>query len=396
MYTSTPTYVRTQEQLATALAALAASEFVAVDTEFLRERTYYPKLCLVQAANDHYCALIDVLAVQDLTSLWNFLSERTRTKVFHAARQDLEVLGLARGGMQGTLIAPINGPIFDTQVAAAFLNFPAQIGYADLVEKRLGHTLAKGQARTDWSQRPLSDAQLNYAADDVRYLVHLYHDLIQALRNTERWDWLQEDAALLEDPRLYVTDPNEAWQRLRGLDQLEPTQRAVAKALAAWREQRAIDKNLPRSWILADESLWQLAESPPLSLDELTAMNSFSAAQVSKRGDELLQIIATAIAAAEREPKAKPAFKPTRGQMKNVSLLMDFVRKTAADLKVSPEILTTRREVEKLVYSGKAGAYTPAYTRGWRSAIFGQRLIELAQELSDGASSLSSVSISHD
>ena len=235
MYTSTPDYVRTPEDLDAALARLADSPFVAIDTEFLRERTYYPKFCLLQIAHDNYCALIDVLALPTLTPLLDFLNDRNRLKVLHAAHQDLEVLGLARGaalGIQatGTPLAPLAGPFLDTQVAAAFLDMPASIGYADLVQRRLNHTLEKGQSRTDWSQRPLSDAQLLYAADDVIYLVELYHNLKKALGHTLRWGWIEEDAEQLEDPSLYVTDPVVAWQRLRFLEQLEPGPRAAAKA----------------------------------------------------------------------------------------------------------------------------------------------------------------------
>ncbi len=169
--------VATSADLLDALARLAAGDFVALDTEFMRESTYFPKLCLIQAASSDACAVLDPLALPDLDPLWQFLGRRERTKVLHAARQDLEVLATATRGQ------PVPGPIFDTQIAAALLGHPAQIGYGSLVAERLGHTLAKGHTRTDWTRRPLTPEQLQYAEDDVRYLVPLYLDLRAALRS---------------------------------------------------------------------------------------------------------------------------------------------------------------------------------------------------------------------
>jgi len=378
LYTSTPDYVRTAEQLGAALEKLAASPFVAIDTEFLRERTYFPKFCLLQIAHDTYCALIDVLALPTLMPLLNFLNDRERLKVLHAAHQDLEVLAWAHGTALGTSIAPIAGPFLDTQVAAAFLDMPASIGYADLVQRRLNHTLEKGQSRTDWSQRPLSDAQLLYAADDVIYLVELYHNLKKALGHTLRWGWIEEDAEQLEDPRLYATDPLEAWQRLRGLEQLEPEPRAAAKALAEWRERRAIHKDRPRNWILTDDALRAIAEQLPTTVEALGHIKGLPAGLVQKRGEELLKLLADSKMNALNEPPARD-MRPTRSQQKKVSSLMEFVRKEGARLHISPERLATRREVEALVFSGRVGGFG----QGWRHHSFGERLIKTAEKLLD-------------
>lgn len=351
---------------------LSASPFVAIDTEFLRERTYFPKFCLLQIAHDDYCAVIDVLALPTLAPLLDFLNAPDRLKVLHAAHQDLEVLALARGALLGRPCAPIAGPFLDTQVAAAFLDMPANIGYADLVERRLHRTLSKGQARTDWSQRPLSDAQLAYAADDVIYLAALYHDLKRALGDTPRWKWIEEEAAQLEDAKLYLTEPRTAWHRLRGLEQLEPERRVAAKALTAWREERAVTKNLPRSWILGDDVLRHLAESLPKSREDLARIEGLSPATIEKRGEELLKIIADSRPNAANEPPAN-LFRPSRSQQKHVTQLMEFVRKEGAQVRISPERLATRRDVEALVYSGRIGAFGS----GWRYETFGKRLIEL-------------------
>jgi len=375
LYTSPPDYVRSAEELDAALKRLTASPFVAIDTEFLRERTYFPKFCLLQIAHDDYCAVIDVLTLPTLAPLLDFLNDRKRLKVLHAAHQDLEVLALANGARLATQLAPIAGPFLDTQAAAAFLDMPANIGYADLVQRRLNLTLVKGQARTDWSQRPLSAAQLAYAADDVIYLVEIYHNLKAALGHTLRWGWIEEDAEQLEDPHLYMTEPSEAWQRLRGLEKLEPEQRAAAKSLAEWRERRAIRKDRPRTWILPDDVLRQLAERLPSTVAELTRVDGLPEKTIDKRGVELLKVIADSNASAGSEPPAN-RFRPSRGQQKTVSALMEFVRKQSIHLHVSPERLATRREVEALVFSGRIGTFG----QGWRRASFGKRLIELAEQ----------------
>ena len=375
MYTSAPNYVRTAEELDAALKRLADGSFVALDTEFLRERTYFPKFCLLQLAHDDYFALIDVLALPTLAPIFEFLNDRSRLKVLHAAHQDLEVLALAHGALLGQSLVPIAGPFLDTQVAAAFLDMPANIGYADLVQRRLNHTLDKGQARTDWSQRPLSESQLAYAADDVIYLAKLYHSLKDALGHTLRWAWLEEDAEQLEDPRLYLTEPTEAWQRLRGLEQLQPEQRAAAKALAEWRERRAVIKDRPRSWILADDVLRQLAEQRPTTLEELPAVKGLARGTIERRGEELLKLLADSKANAANEPPASN-FRPTRAQQKQVTAMMDFIRKQSAHLHVSAERLATRREIEALVFSGRIGAFG----QGWRHHAFGKQLILMAEK----------------
>jgi ribonuclease D len=378
LYTSTPDYVRTPEELAAALTKLSDSPFVAIDTEFLRERTYYPKFCLLQIAHDDYCALIDVLALPDLATLLDFLGDRKRLKVLHAAHQDLEVLALACGAQKGAHVAPLAGPFLDTQVAAAFLDMPASIGYADLVQRRLNHTLDKGQSRTDWSVRPLSAAQLTYAADDVIYLVELYHNLKAALSVTPRWGWIQEEAQQLEDPGLYATEPTMAWLRLRGLEQLEPEQRAAAKALTEWRERRAMQKDRPRSWILPDDTLRSIAVQLPATVDALAQIYGLPKGLVERRGEELLALLQESKARAIDEPPARD-FRPTREQQKKVGELMDFVRKEGTRLQISPERLATRREVEALAFSGRVGSFG----QGWRLQNFGEQLIKMAEKLFD-------------
>jgi ribonuclease D len=373
-------WIATSEDLSRALAALSESDFVAIDTEFMRERTYYASLCLIQAATPKSCAIIDPLAITDLTPLWQFLEERSRIKVLHSARQDLEVLSLASGNNDvpdaPRMPARVPGPLFDTQIAAALLGSPAQIGYATLVAERLNHSLPKGQTRTDWSQRPLTNEQLTYAADDVRYLVELYQDLRQALITRGRLEWQNEETAELEDASLYRVEPADAWRRLKGLDRMQPQQRATAKVLAEWREARAMRKDRPRGWILSDESLRDIAESLPRTADDLARVRGVSANFLRKRTDEILELVKRGVANGVNEGAAFVPTRPDPREQALVTRLLTMIREEAARSQIAPELLATRRDVEQLVFSGRS----EHLLRGWRRALIGERLVQTAVE----------------
>jgi ribonuclease D len=356
-------YIRDGEQLRNALEIAARSDFIAIDTEFMRERTYFAKLCLVQAATDDICVLIDPLALADLAPLHQFLADTSRVKVLHAARQDLEVLS-QHGGT-------IPGPIFDTQTAAGLLGLAAQSGYADVVLKRLGVALAKGHARADWTARPLSTEQIEYAADDVRYLVPLYKDLNAALNSMERLSWLQEDMQLLQNPALYRTEPPQAWQRLRGLEQLSAPQRGAAKSLAQWREEQAIARDRPRAWILPDDALRAMAEQLPQTPASLSKIPSLPNGTLDKRGAQLLEAVRIGVENSGSEAPALQAQRADKAQLARISALMALVRDAAVRLQISPELLATRRDIEQFVFTGRLG--NPA--QGWRKAVIGNVLM---------------------
>lgn len=356
-------FVSTSHDLVHALDALRISDFVALDTEFMRESTYYAQLCLVQLASDDHVVVIDPLARFDLSPLWTFLSERSRVKVLHAARQDLEVLSTANE-------AAVFGPIFDTQIAGALLGSAGQAGYATLVSERLGRSLGKEHTRTDWSRRPLSAEQLEYAADDVRYLAPLYQQLQAALLEAGRLDWLYEETRELERPGLHRVEPSDAWRRLKGLDRLQPAQRATAKLLAQWREALAIKVDKPRGWILADDALRELSERLPKTNEELERIRSLPPAVVRKRGAELLALVAQGRELASNEPAAFTPPKPDPQKLALVTKLMNVVRARAAEIKVSPELLATRRDIEQLVFSGSADRLST----GWRREAIGREL----------------------
>ena len=269
------TLITTAEQLAAAVFRMRGATRLALDTEFMRERTYYPQLCLIQIATDADCVLVDPLNGLDLTELLELLAEPGRVKVVHAARQDLEVLYLAGGHV------PL--PVFDTQIAAALVGLAPQIGYAELVARQLGHSIDKGQTRTDWSRRPLTPEQLAYAADDVHHLLELHKSLVAELQKRGRQHWLDEDASAFADETLYRTEPADAWRRLKGIGRLKPTERAIARAVARWREERAIASDKPRGWILPDETLLGIAVAAPHDLDTLASVRSLQPAVLRKK-----------------------------------------------------------------------------------------------------------------
>jgi ribonuclease D len=362
--------ITTTAELSATLARLAPGDFVALDTEFMRESTYFPKLCLIQAATAGACAVLDPLALPDLAPFWEFLGSRQRIKVLHAARQDLEVLATA------TRDQPVPGPIFDTQIAAALLGYPAQIGYGSLVAERLGHTLAKGHTRTDWTRRPLTPEQLQYAEDDVRYLVPLYLDLRAALEAAGRLEWLHEETRELEQLELQRTDPDAAWRRLKGLDRLPPQQRATAKLLAQWREAAAVKHDKPRGWILADDALREIAERLPATLRDLEGIRNLPPGVVRRRGEELLALIERARGEAANEAAASNPPRPQPQQLALVTKLMNVAREIAQHAKINAEVLATRRDIEQLVFARR----TEHLLNGWRRDVIGEPLLAAARQ----------------
>ena len=360
------TLITTSDQLSAAVFRMRGAARLALDTEFMRERTYYPQLCLVQIATDADCVLVDPLNGLDLAGLFELLAEPGRVKVVHAARQDLEVLYLSAGRV------PL--PVFDTQIAAALIGLAPQIGYAELVARQLGHSIDKGQTRTDWSRRPLSPEQLAYAADDVHHLLELHTSLLAELQKRGRQHWLDEDASAFADETLYRTEPAEAWRRLKGIGRLKPVERAIARALARWREERAIASDRPRGWIVPDEALLAMATLAPRSIEELAVVRALQPAVLRRRGEELLAIIDAARGTTDGTAADLSGRRLEQHETALVGRMIEEVRAEAARLGISPELLATRRDAEALVL-GQADA---AILRGWRRGVIGERLMAMA------------------
>lgn len=347
--------------LAAALAGLGPGA-VAVDTEFVRERTYFPQLCLVQLAAGGRILLADALALEDPAPLAALLADRGREKLLHAARQDIEALLPVTG-------APF-GPVFDTQTAAALLGHPAQVGYADLVRELLGVQLAKGHARTDWSRRPLSSEQLAYAADDVRYLPELAARLRERLAAAGRDAWMAEEAAGLGDIGLYRVDPPQAWRRLKGIERLDRAALAALRALARWREERAIEKDLPRAWVLPDAALFELATARPRTREEFGWIASIPRGTAARAAGEILEAIRAA-PPADDAPAPDDTARPGPSQVRRMKALQQRLQAIAASLGIQPEVLATRRELVALV----RGERELPVLSGWRRAVVGELLL---------------------
>ena len=347
----------------------ARSPRVALDTEFLRERTYVAELALVQVADRNELSLIDPLARIDLAPLAALLTNMSVTKVVHAARQDLEVLM--------PLTATPARPVLDTQIAAALIGLAPQIGYADLVNRMVGVELAKGGAggnlaRTDWTRRPLSAAQLDYAADDVRHLLAVAERLEEELSARGRLAWWLEDCAQLADPALYRVDPEEAWQRLKATESAPPREQVRLRALARWREEQAQAHNLPRSWVLADDGLRELARRPPASVALLKSRRLFRDETADRVGSALLDVLATAEQAPLDGVVQNTAGRPNAEELARARALGECLQATAAKLDISPEVLATQRDLKRLARGDRRASGPLA---GWRLAVIGEALL---------------------
>src|ERR671921_460041 len=276
------------ESLASLCERLARSPFVAVDTEFMRENTYWPDLCLFQVANGEEAAAIDPKAEGiDLTPLLNLLVNNEHVlKVVHAGGQDIEIVFNLTGGTPH--------PLFDTQIAAMALGLGEQVGYSNLVESMLGRTLDKGARFTDWARRPLDRRQIDYAIGDVTHLAELFPRMLERLRRTQRGEWLDQEMERISDPSNYVNDPAQEWKKVK-IQSRKPDVLGRLKALAAWRELEARSKNLPRGRIMKDETLADIAVHPPSSQEALGQVRGLSAAwKVNDIGSRVMEALSHA------------------------------------------------------------------------------------------------------
>lgn len=356
-------YVDTPAALTQLCERLHGQPWLALDTEFMREKTYHPQLCLLQVASAQCIACVDPLALDHLDPLLDVIYAPDTVTVWHAARQDLEIFQQLRG----TLPAQV----FDTQVAATLLGHGDQIGYAALVKTELGVSLDKSHTRTDWSQRPLDPAQLRYAADDVRYLAQLYPKLRTELDACGRLGWLAEDFAAFSDPATYTNPPEAAWRRVSGVNKLHGVQLAILQALAAWRETRAQTLNRPRKWVMRDEVLSDLARQTPADKARLARIRGIEAGMVERHGDTLLTLIRNARALpAEDWPVLVPRLRLDDAQEAVADLMMAILRHCAQQHRVSPASLASRRDLEALL----AGRKDVALLHGWRHALAGQSI----------------------
>ena len=360
-------YIDTAAGVERLFDGLPSGDYLAVDTEFVREKTYFPKPCLLQLARGETVACLDLLADGVVESLRAPLLDDGVVKVLHSARQDLEVFH----GLWGRIPAPV----FDTQVAGALIGLPEQCGYGQAVEELLGVSLGKGHARTDWSRRPLSQAQLAYAADDVRYLVPLYQELSERLAARGRTEWPADDFAALTRAELYEPDPESAWRRVKNGRQLEGAALARLQALAAWRERVAIERDRPRRWILADDALLELARHNPRSGTALETCPAVPPAVRRRYADELARLL-DELPDDAPPPETGPDMRMTRAEIKLARRLGKIVDACAEQHDVAPSMLSPRADLKRLVL----GERSLPVLAGWRRALVGERLIEALAE----------------
>ncbi|MFW5425803.1 MAG: ribonuclease D [Methylophagaceae bacterium] len=356
-------YIDTEADLIQFCQQIANSTWITVDTEFLREKTYYPQLCLIQVANDDHIACIDPLAISNLEPLLELIYNPEVTVVFHAARQDLELFYLLRD------TPPSN--VFDTQIAATVLGYGDQVGYGNLVKQCINVDLDKAHSRTDWTKRPLDPAQITYAADDVRYLRDVYKLLTQQLADKNRTHWLEDDFSTLTNIDTYKPDPDNIWRKVKGFGRLKGVQLAILKQLAAWREKRAIKSNRPRRWILKDDVLLDLAKLAPESIDKFSMIRGLEANTISRYGDTLLAEIKQAKSVPKEQwPVLKKVQPLSQQQNAIVDALMALVRKFCDEQSIAPVAVASRKEIERMV----SGETDLPILQGWRNEIVGHHL----------------------
>ena len=361
---SEPTYIDSQEQLILLCDKIKHAPWLAIDTEFQREKTYRSILALIQIATPDLVVIIDPLAC-DINPLLDVLHNTDILKVFHAARQDQEIFYDLRG-------TPLS-PVFDTQIAAPLVGLPEQAGYGRLVEELLGVQLSKAHSRTDWLKRPLSKDQITYAADDVIYLAKLYPLLEKSLIEKDRLNWVKPAFADLCNTSLYSNPPELAWKRVRAAKRLKGASLSTLQAIAAWREKLAQDKNIPRGWLVKDDILIEISKMKPTSTTAMSSIRGVTDKFIDKFGDIVIRLITAAIE--ESPTPLDPHKKPKKVSEKTealADLLMAQVRLKAESNGVNPTSITTRKDLIQLIH----GERDIALLSDWRKDMIGNELLK--------------------
>ena len=343
--------------------------FVAVDTEFMRERTYWPILCLVQVAGPEEAAAIDALAPAiDLVPLLALMADRSTLKVFHAARQDIEIFFNLSGA--------VPAPIFDTQIAAMVCGFGDAASYETLVSRLARASLDKSSRFTDWSRRPLTERQIRYALADVVHLRTVYEKLQQQLASNGRAGWFSEEMAELSNPETYRGDPAEAWRRFRLRGRVEPRFFGVLRELAAWRETAARQRNLPRARIMRDEAVLEIAAHIPKTIEALARTRSLGRGIAEgKLGGEILETVRRGLAeAGSLEPPTSSKGEPPAGAGPLIELLRVLLKQRCEEHQVAQKLLASAEDLEAIAADDDAAV--PALS-GWRREIFGKDALAL-------------------
>jgi len=357
-----------QSELLAFCKQVADGRYITVDTEFIRDKTYFPRLCLLQIANPDHAALIDPLAEGiDLTPVFALMKKESLVKVFHAARQDIEIFFL--------LSDAIPAPIFDTQIAAAVCGYGESVGYETLVNRIVGAELDKSSRFTDWSARPLSEQQLTYAISDVTHLRVIYETLKTQIEKEGRSQWTQEEHAVLSDPAIYRIDPLDAWKRLK-YGNMRPKNLAALRELAAWREVEARKADVPRGRIIKDETLVELASVMPRKESDLTRMRGIDKGLSRGKVDAILHAVQAALALQPADyPQVKYHKKPSENITSAVAMLQLLLKVQADVHGIASSMIADKDDIEGIAL-GKTDSTS---LQGWRNDVFGQKAQALMQ-----------------
>jgi ribonuclease D len=361
--------VATSNELAAVCSRMARHPFVTVDTEFLRETTYYPLLCVAQMATTDEAVVVDTLATGiDLAPFFALMANESIVKVFHAARQDIEIVW--------NMAKTIPHPIFDSQVAAMVLGYGDSISYDQLVQRITGDMLDKSHRFTDWSRRPLTDAQISYAMSDVTHLRDVYLKLADDLQKRQRTNWVEAEMNVLTSPETYRMEPERAWERLKTRVR-KPRELAVLIEVAAWREREAQTRDVPRSRVLKDDVVGDIATQAPTTIERLGNLRSLPRGfERSRWGDAIIDAVKRAL---DRDPKTLPRldrFRPAPNGAATVELLKVLLRMTAERHGVAAKVIATVDELDRIAADDEADV--PAL-KGWRRELFGEKALALKQ-----------------
>ncbi|MBZ9808418.1 MULTISPECIES: ribonuclease D [unclassified Mesorhizobium] len=363
--------ITTQKELETVLAAFEKSDFVTVDTEFIRETTFWPILCLIQMAAPGITALIDPLAPDiDLKPFFRLMANEAVVKVFHAARQDIEII-VHLGDL-------VPHPVFDTQVAAMVCGFGDSVSYDQLVQRVTGARLDKSSRFTDWRHRPLSEKQLDYALADVTHLIEVYQHLSAELERENRAHWLNEEMDVLTSRETYDPHPEDAWKRLK-MRLRKPQELAIVQAVAAWREREARERDVPRGRVLKDDAIYEVAQQAPRDAAALAKLRTTPKGwERSSTAAALLGAVNTALALPKEQlPKLPKSFQPPEGSSAAAELLKVLLRIVAEKQGVASKVLASSDDIDRIAAEGEA-ADVPAL-QGWRRAVFGEAALKLVR-----------------
>jgi ribonuclease D len=361
--------ITTTDDLAAVCGRMAKHPFVTVDTEFLRETTYYPLLCVAQMASPEEAVVVDALATGlDLSPLFALMASQSVTKVFHAARQDIEIVW--------NMAKTIPHPIVDTQVAAMVLGYGDSISYDQLVQRITGDTLDKSHRFTDWTRRPLSDAQIAYALSDVTHLRDVYLKLATDLEKRGRGNWVEAEMEVLTSPETYRADPERAWERLKSRVR-KPKELAVLMEVAAWREREAQTRDVPRGRVIKDDVIGDIALQAPTSIERLSHLRSLPKGfERSRWGEQIIEAVKRGLG---RDPKTLPRldrFRVAANGTATVELLKVLLRMTAERHGVAAKVIATVDDLDRIAAADDADV--PAL-KGWRRDLFGEKALALKQ-----------------